>query len=123
MLEVEPSLKKKRPELTEPESDLDDEFIERHEKALEEKEEKQAALKLAKENEKRRENGEPELKSLPDEKRTKRGLPTDIDKLEKKYEQVTDRIKAMKMNLIDKVGSRGHAHNTGRKQNHCPWYI
>ncbi|KAI9090445.1 hypothetical protein DFS34DRAFT_643834 [Phlyctochytrium arcticum] len=53
ILELDPKLKKTRPELREPESDLDDEFIERHKIALQEQEEEKKRKKLEKENEKR----------------------------------------------------------------------
>jgi DNA topoisomerase-1 len=102
MLELEPSLKKKRPELAEEESDVDEEFIERYAEMTKEKEEKAAAAKLAKENEKRREAGEEELKELPD-KGSKKAPVLDMERLEKKLVQLTDRINTMRTNLIDKV--------------------
>ncbi|KAJ3274687.1 DNA topoisomerase 1 [Terramyces sp. JEL0728] len=103
MLELEPSLKKKKPELLDPESDLDDEFIQRHLIALEEKEKERLEKLLIKENEKRNESGEKPLTSLPEQK--KKQIISTMDKLEKKLQTLTDRIQAQKMQLVDKVQS------------------
>ena len=103
MIELEPPLKKKRPELTEPESEVDDEFIERYLQMQKEKEEQAAQKKLVKENEKRKEQGLEPLTELPDvSSRVKKPI-TDMTRLEKKYEQLSDRILAAKTNMIDKV--------------------
>jgi DNA topoisomerase-1 len=103
MLELEPSLKKKRPELKEPESDVDDEFIERYLQMQKEKEEQAAQKKLAKENEKRKEEGLEPLEELPETSSRVKKPITDMARLEKKFEQLSDRILASKTNMIDKV--------------------
>ncbi|KAJ3252413.1 DNA topoisomerase 1 [Boothiomyces macroporosus] len=112
ILELEPSLKKQRPELLEPESDLDDEFIKRHEIALEEKEKERLEKLLIKENEKRKENGEELLNSLPEQKK-KQTIPT-MDKLEKKLQTLTDRIQAQKMQMVDKDENKQTALGTSK---------
>ncbi len=102
MLELDPSLAKKRPELLDPESEVDEEFIERYLEMLEEKEKKALAVKVAKENEKRREKGEEEITEMDIDQKPKKQI-LDIEKLEKKHELMTSRIDASKTNLIDKV--------------------
>jgi DNA topoisomerase-1 len=103
MIALEPSLAKKRPELAEPESEVDDEFIERYLEMVEEKEKKALATKLAKENEKRKERGEEEITEMDLDQKPKKQPVLDLERLEKKYEQMTSRIDAAKTNLIDKV--------------------
>jgi DNA topoisomerase-1 len=56
---LEPKLKKKKSELAADESDMDEEFMERHEEELKEKALDQAAKKFEKENLKLVENKEP----------------------------------------------------------------
>ncbi|KAG0369084.1 hypothetical protein BC939DRAFT_454034 [Gamsiella multidivaricata] len=58
---LEPKLKKKRPELLEPESDLEDEWIEEYEAQIIAKEREKTKLWWEKENEKRKENKEKPL--------------------------------------------------------------
>jgi DNA topoisomerase I len=94
-------LKKKRPELEEEESDLDDDFINRHLVSLEKKEEERLEKLLIKENEKRVAAGESPLKSLPDKSRKAPVLT--LERLEKKLVTLTERIASQKMQFVDKV--------------------
>jgi DNA topoisomerase-1 len=112
MLELDPKLKKTRPELAEEESDVDEAFIERHLKALEEKEEQRRIKQLEKENEKRKEMGEKLLQELPD----KPGKPPKLsmERLEKKYETLTERIKTQKLALVDKDENKQTALGTSK---------
>jgi DNA topoisomerase I len=98
MMELEPSLKKKR-EWMDPESDLDDEFIHRHVQELELKEKEQAEKRLLKENEKRKAKGEKELRELPESKKKQYTM----EQLEKKWESLSERIRTAKLALVDKV--------------------
>ena len=103
MLELEPSLKKKRKELLGEESDLDEEFIARHLIALDQKENERLDKAFIKDNEKRVANGESPLKSRPTDKAKKQQpLPT-MEKLEKKLITLTERISAQKTQFTDKV--------------------
>ncbi|KAI8913708.1 hypothetical protein BC831DRAFT_490026 [Entophlyctis helioformis] len=113
ILEADPKLKKKRPELAAPESDLDDDFITRHEQSLEEKEVEKNSQKLEKENEKRKEEGLPPLKELPDSgKRAPASLS--LDRLEKKYQTLCERIQTQKMAMIDKDENKTTALSTSK---------
>lgn len=94
-------MKKKRPELEDEESDLDDDFIKRHLIALEKKEEERLDKLLVKENEKRVAAGESPLKSLPEKSRKAPVLT--LERLEKKLVTLTERIASQKMQLVDKV--------------------
>ena len=101
MLEVDPALKKKRRELLDAESDLDDEFIEEYENLIEEKETERQQKKLEKDNEKRKEDG---LKALKlDDLPTPKEKENSLEKLEKQYENYTEKIKALKLQKLDKV--------------------
>jgi predicted nuclease with TOPRIM domain len=88
--------------LIEPESDLDEAFIERHELALEKAQREKNEKLLIKENEKRMENGEKPLLSLPEKKKTTTPM---IEKLEKKLQNLNDRISSQKLQLVDKVSN------------------
>ena len=99
MIELDPDLENSRPELLEVESDLDEEFIERYEQELKEKEEAKQKEKLEKENEKRKQEGLSPMKALPERPKPEPRL----DQLEKKYDSVCDRIATQKTNMIDKV--------------------
>jgi len=61
MVELDPKLRKKRPELLEYESDIDDEWIKSHQKDLVEKSREQIKKKFVKESEKREKEGETPL--------------------------------------------------------------
>lgn len=69
MLNLDPKLRKKRPELLEYESDVDDEWIRAHQKDLVEKAREQIRKKFEKENEKR---GKEDLKALDEKELTGR---------------------------------------------------
>ncbi|KAL2915688.1 DNA topoisomerase 1 [Polyrhizophydium stewartii] len=112
MLEIDAKLRRKRPELAEPESDLDDEFIERHEKQLEEKEAEKARQRLEKENEKRAEEGLSPLKELPPPKRN--ASAPDLARLEKKLAVVSERISIQKMTMVDKDENKTTALGTSK---------
>ncbi|KAJ3091530.1 DNA topoisomerase 1, partial [Quaeritorhiza haematococci] len=142
MLELDPKLKKKRPELTEPESDLDDEFIERHEKMLAEKEEEKLKAKWEKlkaeaegddkDAVKDEDDGKSKKASksksakfpsweyykkqnMPESpgKRKPMANPT-LEKLEKKFKTLSDRIDALKMQMIDKDENKTTALSTSK---------
>ncbi|KAJ3173112.1 DNA topoisomerase 1 [Geranomyces variabilis] len=110
MLELDSKLKKKRPELDEMESDLDDEFIESHKQALAEKEKDQLAVKLERENTKRAQEGAPLLKELEVKKPSQQSL----ESLEKKLVKIDERIQAQKMLLIDKDEGKSTALGTSK---------
>ncbi|KAJ3172818.1 DNA topoisomerase 1 [Geranomyces variabilis] len=110
MLELDPKLKKKRPELDELESDLDDEFIESHKQALAEKEKDQLAVKLERENTKRAQEGAPLLKELE----VKKPAQPSLESLEKKLVKIDERIQAQKMLLIDKDEGKSTALGTSK---------
>lgn len=114
MLESDPKLKKKRPELVEPESDLDDEFIAEYEKLLEEKEKEKDVKRLEKENEKRKEEGKKPItmKDLPSARKST-ATPS-MDRLEKQYETYSDRIKALKLQQVDKDENKTTALGTSK---------
>lgn len=88
--------------MIEPESDLDEAFIEQHELALEKAQREKNEKLLIKENEKRMENGEKPLLSLPEKKKT---ITPMIEKLEKKLQNLNDRISSQKLQLVDKVSN------------------
>ncbi|RKO89509.1 hypothetical protein BDK51DRAFT_12332, partial [Blyttiomyces helicus] len=113
LVELDPKVKKTQPKLVEPESDVDDDFIERHERFLVEQEEAKLAVKLEKENEKRKEEGLEPLKSLP--KAPIRAKPVmAADKLEKKIESLTEKIKTQRVLLIDKDENKATALSTSK---------
>jgi DNA topoisomerase-1 len=103
ILEQNPKLKKTKPEYAEEESDVDEEFIERYLEANEVKEKEKHAKALEKENEKRAAEGLAPLKELPAKKRN--ATPMTIEKLEKKYEDLSKKIETTKLQMIDKVCS------------------
>ncbi|KAJ3012997.1 DNA topoisomerase 1 [Thoreauomyces humboldtii] len=111
MLALDKTLKKKRPELTEDESDIDDEFIASHEKFLEEQEEEKARKKHEKDNEKRVAEGQKPVKFVKPEKRAS---TMTIEKLEKKLITVADKIEAQKMLMIDKDEGKTTALGTSK---------
>lgn len=110
MLELEPKLGKKRPELLEPESDLDDEFEERYLTSVAEKEAEKNVKALAKENEKRAESGQKPLTSLP----TRAPPAQSMEKLEKKLATLNDRIGSQKMQFVDKDENKQTALGTSK---------
>ncbi|TPX31058.1 tetrahydrofolate synthase [Synchytrium microbalum] len=115
ILELDPKLKKKRPELEEEESDVDEEFVTRHLVAVEEKALEAARKKFKKENEKRAANGEEELSEseMPDVDVERRPIGS-LDKLEKAYEKISERIRIQKLNAIDKDENKTTATGTSK---------
>ncbi|TPX59427.1 hypothetical protein PhCBS80983_g02484 [Powellomyces hirtus] len=112
ILELEPKLKKKRPELVEAESDLDEEFIASHKQFLAEKEQERLAVKLEKDNEKRVAEGLKPLKSMPETAPKARN--TSVEKLDKKRLLLTEKIQGQKMLLIDKDENKETALGTSK---------
>lgn len=94
ILELDPKKKKKIPELTEEESDLDDEWIQKYE----EQQEEAKAKKLEQVNEARKKEGEKPLKELPSPKKAS----SNIDKLENQLKTLGEKIEAAKTAMIDK---------------------
>ncbi|KAI8894723.1 hypothetical protein BC833DRAFT_603846 [Globomyces pollinis-pini] len=116
MLVLDPKLRRKRPEISEPESDLDDEFIERHLVDLEEKEKERLEKALVKENEKRAAEGMKPLLELPESKSRKApGFDTyNMERLEKKFTSLSERIAAQKMQLVDRDENKQTALGTSK---------
>jgi DNA topoisomerase I len=101
ILEQDPKQAKKRPELKEEESDVDDEFVERYLEAQEIKEQERAVKAMEKENEKRAAEG---LELLKEPKKKAASVSNlSIERLEKKLEDLTKRIESTKLQMIDKV--------------------
>lgn len=115
---MDPKMKKKRPELTEMESDLDDDFIEYWEEELKKKDIEKAAKKFEKNNEARAEKGEKpepekklneaikkieaeyeELKAERNSKDVNIGSFKDPEKVLANIEKVDERIQTFKINL------------------------
>ncbi|KXS15148.1 hypothetical protein M427DRAFT_123840 [Gonapodya prolifera JEL478] len=108
ILELDPKRKRKT-EYAE-ESDLDEDWIEQHEKFLEEQEKERLAKKLEKENERRKEEGEELLTHLdPPVKKT-----PSLDRLEDQFEKINERIKAQKLAMVDKDENKTTALGTSK---------
>jgi DNA topoisomerase-1 len=116
LLELDPKLKKSMPELVEEESELDDEFIERHLKALDEKEEEKLVKKLEKLNEKRKEDGEEPLtlEELRRESKKRSPAAPTADKLEKKLVTLNERIQTQRLLMVDKDEGKTTALSTSK---------
>ncbi|KAG0327697.1 DNA topoisomerase 1 [Dissophora globulifera] len=133
ILTLEPKLKKKQPELAEPESDLDDEWIEQHEVQLMAKEREKVKLKWEKENEKKKENKEKpltekELKTMLKEvderekelvKERKSGKVTGargatVEKCEAQLLKLDERIAATRTAMVDKEENKQTALGTSK---------
>ncbi|KAG0059711.1 DNA topoisomerase 1 [Linnemannia elongata] len=133
ILSLEPKLKKKRPELLEPESDLEDDWIEEHEAQLMEKERERIKAKFEKDNLKRKENKEKpmpagELKDLLKEvdvrakelaKERKTGVvpPTrgaTVEKCNAQILKLDERIAATRLTLTDKEENKQTALGTSK---------
>jgi DNA topoisomerase-1 len=112
MLKLDPKLKKRSPELVSPESDIDDEFIREYTKQEDEKERERQNKQLEKMNEERKLTGEKplKLKDLPG----KSTRELSIEQLEKKLAQITSRIDAAKMQMIDKDENKTTALGTSK---------
>lgn len=122
ILTLEPKLKKKRPELLEPESDLEDDWIDEHEVQLMLKERERITLKWEKDNQKRKENKEKPLsekdlkemlkevdvreKELAKERKTG-NVPgskgATVEKCEAQLLKLDERIAATRTAMVDKV--------------------
>ncbi|OUM66749.1 hypothetical protein PIROE2DRAFT_66041 [Piromyces sp. E2] len=107
ILELDPTLKKKKPELGRLSRGITKEFI----KNYEEKELEKKKAKLERDNEKRKAEGK-ELLTLKDVEKSKR-QPT-MERLEKQYDTLTKRIKAQQLLLIDKDENKTTALGTSK---------
>ncbi|KAG0374008.1 DNA topoisomerase 1 [Mortierella sp. AD032] len=133
ILSLEPKLKKKRPELLEPESDLEDSWIEEHEEQLMDKERERIKAKFEKDNEKRKENKEKpmaagELKELLKEvdvrakelaKERKTGVVpatrgATVEKCNAQILKLDERIAATRLALTDKEENKQTALGTSK---------
>ncbi|RUS27976.1 hypothetical protein BC938DRAFT_482498 [Jimgerdemannia flammicorona] len=133
IMTLEPKQKKRQPELTEMESDLDEDWIVEYEKQLMEKEREKVRQKFEKDNEKLVEEGqkplsEKELKSrlqevdqkereLEQERKTgkvesKKG--STLERLEALLEKKTEKIKATKVQALDKEEGKETALSTSK---------
>jgi DNA topoisomerase I len=130
LLTLEPKLKKKEPQLFEPESDVEEEWIFEHEKQLMEKEHLAITKKFEKDNEKLIEEGKPHkpedyLKQLLNEKERelknewksgkvnpKKGQTS--DKLWSQIEKLTECIKTTKLLKQDKEDNKTIALGTSK---------
>ncbi|KAI8800083.1 hypothetical protein BJ742DRAFT_843064 [Cladochytrium replicatum] len=108
ILELDPKAARAHPEVAEPESDLDDEWIQEHLIATKEKEVKDLEKKLVKENEKRAENGEKAFASVEEMvaelgKKEKREVSvSSVEKGMEKLAKMDERIKAENLKMTDK---------------------
>jgi DNA topoisomerase-1 len=107
ILELDPTLKKKKPELGRLSRGITKEFI----KNYEEKELEKKKAKLERDNEKRKAEGK-ELLTLEDVEKSKR-QPT-MERLEKQYDTLSKRIKAQQLLLIDKDENKTTALGTSK---------
>ena len=118
ILDLEPSFKKSRPDVTEIEGDIDDAFLKRHSENLDAKEADRTAKALVKLNEKLKEEGKAAVTVLPDAPKLKPGdmfkrekekiEDMSLERLEKKLVSLSDRIQSQKTMLVDKVASAYH---------------
>jgi len=107
ILELDPTLKKKKPEYGRLSRGITKEFI----KAYEEKELEKKKAKLERDNEKRKKEGK-ELLTLEDMEK-KKHQPS-LERLQKQYEVLTKRIKAQQLLLIDKDENKTTALGTSK---------
>ncbi|KAF9417046.1 DNA topoisomerase 1 [Podila epigama] len=133
MLSLEPKLKKKKPELLEPESDLEDDWIQEHEAQLVEKEKERVQQKFEKENQKRAENKEKPLpaselkdrlkevddyaKRLAKERKTgvtEPGKNMTLEKYEAQLLKLDERIGATRTSMVDKEENKQTALGTSK---------
>jgi len=133
ILTLDPKLKKKRPELDEPESDLGEDWCEEYEKHLEEKEKEKYRKKFEKDNDKRKEEGK---KPLPEselnaqlkeaEEKTKQFAKErktgkidvkksqTVEKVEVQIEKTDERIKAANLTKVEKEENKTTALGTSK---------
>jgi len=133
MIDIEPTLAKKNPELLEYESDVDDEWIAEHHEVLYNREVERIRKKFAKENEKLLANDEKELpeselqerlksaeelkEQLKQEKKTKKVVAKSgqtVEKLEAQVKKLVDRIAVIKTQMIDKDENKTTALGTSK---------
>ncbi len=116
LLQNDPKLKKSRPELIEVESDLDEEAIELVLKMEKQRNEEKLVKKLEKTNKDRAAEGESLLTLADLQKDVKKSQPAQlsIEKLEKKFIGLTDKIKAQKLLLLDKDEGKTTALSTSK---------
>ncbi|KAG0268757.1 DNA topoisomerase 1 [Actinomortierella ambigua] len=133
MLTLEPKLAKKRPELAEPESDLEDEWIEKHEEDLIEKDKEKARQKFAKDNEKRQSEKEKplpasdlkdilksldaKLKDLVKERKTGKVINADkftIERCDNNLLKIDERIATQRAAMVDKDENKSTALSTSK---------
>ncbi|KAF9586182.1 DNA topoisomerase 1 [Lunasporangiospora selenospora] len=133
ILTLEPKLKKKRPELLEPESDLEDEWMVEHEVTLMEKEREKTRAKWEKENLRRKENKEKAMtekelkemlkevdlreKELAKERKTGNvpgGKGASVEKCDAQLLKLDDRIAATRAAMVDKEENKQTALGTSK---------
>lgn len=112
MVKLDSSLKRKRPELLAAESDLDDEFVKSYELLLKEKEKEKRAKDFEKYNAKRKEEGKPTVKLSEMPVRAK--AEPSMERLEKQYSTLTERLRAMKLQKVDKDENKTTALGTSK---------
>ncbi|KAK9702291.1 DNA topoisomerase 1 [Basidiobolus ranarum] len=131
---MDPKLKKKRPELFEPESDLEDEWVEEYEKDMLEKEREKIKAKFEKDNQVLKENKEKPLpqselkellskvdekaKELKQEKKTGEVYAikknATVERLETAISKLTERILTTKTTMVDKDENKTTALGTSK---------
>ncbi|KAJ3340106.1 DNA topoisomerase 1 [Entophlyctis luteolus] len=118
ILENDPKLKKSRPELAEAESDIDGEFIARYEKSCREKHLETERKALEKENERRRSEGQTEIRELEKRKKFVFGAEAyeglSVERLEKKLVDLSKKIENAKLTMIDKDENKTTALGTSK---------
>lgn len=133
LLTLDPKLKRKRPELDEPESDLGEEWCEEYEKHLEEKDKERIRKKFEKDNEKRTEEGKKSLpeselnaqlkdaedktKQLTKERKTGKidvKKNQTVDKVESQIEKINEKIKATNLTKVEKEENKTTALGTSK---------
>ncbi|KAF9095952.1 DNA topoisomerase 1 [Mortierella sp. GBA35] len=133
ILALEPKLKKKRPELSEPESDMEDSWVEEHEAQLMDKERDRIKAKWEKDNEVKKENREKpstekELREMLKEvdvrakelaKERKSGHVTPargatVEKCDAQLLKLDERISATRTTLVDKDENKTTALGTSK---------
>lgn len=109
LLEIDPKLKKTMPQLNEPESDLDQEFIKEHLLLLEEKEIQKIKVKYEK-----LEDTQVSFESFKRNQLSKQKPSASIERLEKKLISLNDRLQAQKLLLVDKDEGKTTALSTSK---------
>jgi DNA topoisomerase-1 len=110
MIDSDPKLKKKRPELAEYDSDMDDETFERKEKEHQEAE----LLKLEKKYEKMCAKAAEEGKPKPEKPTLKEDREVPMERLEKQFESLKGKIQQAKLTRTDKDENKTTALGTSK---------